>query len=711
MLTLSEVIEGYFPDAIKDGSEFKARCPVPTHGKGHGDQNPSLKISEFKGRVAFKCWAGCSTASILDAKKIALTNGRRAAKPKAREVARYDYVDESGVHHDTKIRMEPKRFFWENAQTRQPGRSAYRGLYRVKELVEAPLDADVFLVEGEKAVDRLRELGLVAVCPPDGAGADDPGLKWRAHYAKAFTRRRVIVIPDKDAPGVALMAYAVSQIRRVAASVRVVDWFTGNAWSTLDNADVVDYLDDEKASDKATALRSWCMRFDEVDLATPITIDDASAVYKKWFGPNYDITAAHAMLATIASEQLFGDPAWLLIVSGAGATKTEHVMSGRGAGAVVVSEITSPGALISGSSTKEKTKDSTGGLLVEMGERGVLGIKDFTTILSMHHDARSLIFSALREVYDGFYQRRVGSDGAKTLTWAGRLALIGGVTSSWDVHHAAVAAMGDRFLLVRLDSESEAMRAEAFHHALLNTGRENEMRAELADTVGRVIGGLDAARVPKEISKEEMFILGGAANLVTRARTAVELDYRKDVESAHAPEMPARFAKQLLQIFRGACAIGIERREALNLAIRVARDSMPPIRLRILLSVRKLDVNGLGISTTEIKDDLDLPWTTIKRQADALHALGLLTQEVEEEESGDGEERKTRRVYRFRLPAHVEPRFLAVPVCLNPEGGSDPSPLKSSYGVLSVNKEGAKDTVSSDFRGDAPAGGRDDIPF
>ena len=46
--------------------------------------------------------------------------------------------------------------------------------------------------------------------------------------------------------------------------------------------------------------------------------------------------------------------------------------------------------------------------------------------------------------------------------------------------------------------------------------------------------------------------------------------------------MPTRFAKQLTQVVRGAVAIGIERPAALRLAIRCARDSMPPLRLAIL---------------------------------------------------------------------------------------------------------------------------------
>jgi putative DNA primase/helicase len=42
------------------GNAYVARCPCAGHGKGHGDQNPSLSVAEGDhGRVLLKCHAGC----------------------------------------------------------------------------------------------------------------------------------------------------------------------------------------------------------------------------------------------------------------------------------------------------------------------------------------------------------------------------------------------------------------------------------------------------------------------------------------------------------------------------------------------------------------------------------------------------------------------------------------------------------------------------
>ena len=115
-------------------------------------------------------------------------------------------------------------------------------------------------------------------------------------------------------------------------------------------------------------------------------------------------------------------------------------------------------------------------------------------------------------------------------------------------------------------------------------------------------------------------MLLAAADLVTLARTAVEYDYRGDVIDAHAPEMPTRFAKQLTQMVRGAVAIGMDRTDALRLAIRCARDSMPPLRLAIIDDLAQHPHS----STSEVRKALDKPRATVDRQLQALHMLGVL---------------------------------------------------------------------------------------
>jgi hypothetical protein len=371
----------------------------------------------------------------------------------------------------------------------------------------------------------------------------------------------------------------------------------------------------------------------------PTTLAETHAVFKKWLGDGYDQQSLDAELSAAAVERIDGDPIWLLIVSGSGNTKTETVQALAGAGAIVTSTVSGEAALLSGTTKRDRAKDATGGLLKKIGDRGILVIKDVTSILSMSGDARAAVLAALREVYDGRWSRNLGTDGGMTIDWDGRIVVVGAVTTAWDRAHDVTAAMGDRFVCVRTDSADIDGRLAAGRKAIGNTGSEKQMRRELAEAVAGVINGMDTT--VGSVTDDETEVLLKAANLVTLARTAVDFDYRGNVIDSHAPEMPTRFAKQLAQMLRGGVAIGMTRVDALRLAIRGARDSLPPLRLAIIDDVAA----NPGTTSWQTRKRLEKPRTTVDRQMQALHMLGVLS--VAEEEVEVGGEPKTRWEYRL----------------------------------------------------------------
>ena len=123
----------------------------------------------------------------------------------------------------------------------------------------------------------------------------------------------------------------------------------------------------------------------------------------------------------------------------------------------------------------------------------------------------------------------------------------------------------------------------------------------------------------------------------------------------------------LSQIVRGSVAIGMERREALRLAIRCARDSMPPLRLAIIE-----DLAGYPhSSTSEVRKRLDEPRNTVDRQLQALHILGVVTVD-EEEYSADGRSR-----WFYTLADGVDPSVLD-PECVPEMSFITPNPSEES---------------------------------
>lgn len=351
-------------------------------------------------------------------------------------------------------------------------------------------------------------------------------------------------------------------------------------------------------------------------------LHEVRGAYRRWFGDDYDMGALDCVLCAAAGERLDGDPAWLQLVGGSGAAKTETIMPLTGAGAVPVSCINGEAALLSGTSKKERTKGATGGLLRAIGSRGVLVIKDFTSILSMNRDTRALVLAALREIYDGSWSRWIGTDGGQTLTWRGRLIVIAGVTTAWDSAHQVIGIMGDRFLVVRLNTGNH--RQAAGRQAMRNVNSETAMRAELAAVVGKALDTVDPD-MAIELADAEFDMLLDLADLVTRARTAVERDYQGNPVFAHALEMPTRFAKQLVQLTRGGIALSMARSDAMAVAERAAGDSVPPLRLAVLADIAAHPVSP----TSDVVKRLQLPRSTVDRTLQELHLLGLVTVDTE----------------------------------------------------------------------------------
>lgn len=422
----------------------------------------------------------------------------------------------------------------------------------------------------------------------------------------------------------------------------------------------------------------------------PSALNRAHGTFRRWFGPHYDLDVLNTVLATAAAERLQGDPLWLLVVGGSGATKTETVQSLAGAGALITSTIASEGALLSGSPKREKAKDATGGLLCRLGRRGILVIKDMTSILSMNGDSRSGVMAALREIHDQRWERNIGSDGGRSLAWTGRIVVVGAVTTAWDRARDVIASMGDRFVIVRMDSTDGNSRAAAGRHARENTGHEEAMRQELTAAVAAVLAQADTRR-RLVLNAEEATRIDAAANLVTLARTGVDYDYRGDVIDAHAPEMPTRFTKQLVQVLRGAVAIGLNRQRALRLAIRCARDSMPPLRLALIDDIAQFP----DATTTDARKRLSKPRATVDRQLQALHMLDVLTCDEETTFRGG----KEGSIWRYRLADTISPEALdpaKIPV-------PDLSPPihsiieEGTHGRVATNKSGTADPAEGGY--------------
>jgi len=304
----------------------------------------------------------------------------------------------------------------------------------------------------------------------------------------------------------------------------------------------------------------------------------AEKAYEKHL-PSADLVPTRAVWAAyVANQVLDGDPVWMMLVGGSGVGKTERLMPvAQMAGVTLMSAVTGEAAFLSAASKKDRDGASTGGALRQVGERGVLLLKDFTTILSMNRDKRAEVLAALREIYDGRWDRHYGADGGQVVTWQGKCGLLAGCTTAIDSHGAVVAEMGPRSLFVRpLEADPDEIGASA----LGRTGQETAMRQELTQVVGDLLTALPGD--PHAITAEVAGALVSAASLASQARSPVSRDYKHQVIQVDDAEAPTRVVKQLGQIWRACGLIGLDRDESWAVVRRAAVDSIPKLRRSVV---------------------------------------------------------------------------------------------------------------------------------
>lgn len=104
------------------------------------------------------------------------------------------------------------------------------------------LPSSVFLVEGEKDVDRLEKNQKAAISLPDGKDS-----KWYSEYQPFFSGRNIYIIQDNDEPGKQYAQRMAATLQEIAASVHVLD--LTKVWPELptkgDISDLLDYMGDD----------------------------------------------------------------------------------------------------------------------------------------------------------------------------------------------------------------------------------------------------------------------------------------------------------------------------------------------------------------------------------------------------------------------------------------------------------------------------------
>lgn len=251
-MTLEEFIDRL--DGQKNYSARGVQCRCPAHT----DNVNSLSVTEDEEKILIYCHAGCNWKEILDAmglraKDLFVTepygehfNEGRASVMEQPE-AIYDYHNEDGSLEFQVVRYPGKKFR-QRRLTEEGWTWNLDGVkkvpYRLPDLL-SPSSAGVlvsdplFIVEGEKDVETLYDMGYRATCFPGGAGKG----KFLARYVKYFIEEQVIIIPDDDDPGIAYADEILDALTGVAASAKIVRTTKGkDITEHIENGGMIDAL-------------------------------------------------------------------------------------------------------------------------------------------------------------------------------------------------------------------------------------------------------------------------------------------------------------------------------------------------------------------------------------------------------------------------------------------------------------------------------------
>jgi hypothetical protein len=353
----------------------------------------------------------------------------------------------------------------------------------------------------------------------------------------------------------------------------------------------------------------------------PSALEETVAVFRRHLHLP-DPRPLYATLAAVVANRLRDEDAvWFVLVGPSGGGKTELLNALSGLEDVyAVATLTGEAALLSGTPRKDRADGATGGLLPRMGDFGIIVLKDFGSVLSMHRDARGKILAALREIYDGAWSRDIGADGGRSLSWHGKVGLVAGCVPTLDRHYEVMAQLGERFTLYRLSVD------EADEHAkrsLAHVGGARAMRSELREAVQAFFVELDPDPAIPPFTAGDRRRLIALAVLTVRARSPVVRDAYKDREIELVPEAeaPGRLVVQLGLLLAALRLIGLDDGTAWSIVSKVAMDSMPTLRRQVL----ELLVTGKdGLPTPSVAVALDVPTTTCRRVLQDLTAHQVL---------------------------------------------------------------------------------------
>jgi len=345
-----------------------------------------------------------------------------------------------------------------------------------------------------------------------------------------------------------------------------------------------------------------------------------------------DPAPLYVTMGAVAANMMPGAPVWLMLIGPPSCGKTVLLDTLSLVPRIhAASTIKGEAVLLSAVGKRDRTAQSTGGLLRQVGDRGAIVIKDFTSMISMPHDALATTMAAFREIYDGKWDRAVGADGGYVASWEGRIAMLAACTPVIDRHHQISNDMGERWVYYRFPESDGYVEC----NKALGLSDQSSAKLQTKQLVRDFFSALnldwDTPTPKRKFTEPERQRLIAISTFAARARSAVPRNsYSREVEETPQRESPTRLSTALGQLYLGMELVGVEPGECWRIVSKIGLDCMPQARLRVLERLREAEsiaavdstIPHIGIGALE--EAVQCSRSNTRRTAEDLELHGLI---------------------------------------------------------------------------------------
>jgi hypothetical protein len=363
-------------------------------------------------------------------------------------------------------------------------------------------------------------------------------------------------------------------------------------------------------------------------LATPKTPIHrlAAAIQSELHFP--DCGPLYAVAGALIANVMRGYPVWMMLIGPPESGKTELLKPLICLpGVKECGDLSSKAALLSGTRARDTAVDATGGLLrgMQLGAdglyRGALVMLDFArTVLAADAATARSTLGAIGMLHDQHWQREIGTDGGRTLSFKGRIGFLAACTDVIDHpdHRQANAEMGERCLYYRYP-ESDGF--QEISSALDNPdggGKSDRILELFLSFSNEVNFDWNEIAPPRPLEPEEKRVISALSQFAARGRSGVHRDrYNKnEVSGLSRSALGPRIANSLAQLLRGMERVGCTRDEIGKVIRQCAMDSIPATRAAAVKLL--LDAGQAGAHLAEVAATMRVSSGTAKRTLEDL---------------------------------------------------------------------------------------------